>query len=458
MKNKFTLEINDFAHINNAKIDIGKINVVAGENASGKSTISKFLYSIIASSCEEGNDFFEEVLTIRCSSLIDDLKQHLKIDPIFQSACKKLGDFNKNNINLDELLNQNIIADLIKIKKFAVEEIGSKNLEDNLNDIIYTIQLFFDKNSKIKQSEITYHFLRDEFGNMNKIFFEWNNSEIFFYSEDKKFQFNMKLPLKKVKINSLDNFNGSNLPIFDGNLLINDVIYIETPYILDLASNDNRQIPDFKERPLYYLNIENMNFLFHQKALLKKLHPKSHSGLFENRNMSDLLELFDLFDGNIEFNEDTNEFEYMEGNNKFQMPHTASGIKTIGILKMLINNKLDSNSLIIMDEPEVHLHPDWQLKLAKIIVLLSERRNISFYINSHSPHFIESIEAYSKAYGLENEVNFYLTEKNSSNNKFDFKKVNRENIKEIYAQLGSIFEKIDEIKGKNEGHDLLKEV
>ncbi|RBQ24631.1 hypothetical protein ALNOE001_00580 [Candidatus Methanobinarius endosymbioticus] len=78
---------------------------------------------------------------------------------------------------------------------------------------------------------------------------------------------------------------------------------------------------------------------------------------------------------------------------------------------MLIKNNLDTNSLIIMDEPEVHLHPEWQIELAKIIVLLSKEANMIFYINSHSSQFIESIEAYSKYYGLKNETNFYITEK-----------------------------------------------
>ena len=42
---KFILEINDFGRINKANVEINKINVVGGVNASGKSTASKLLYS-----------------------------------------------------------------------------------------------------------------------------------------------------------------------------------------------------------------------------------------------------------------------------------------------------------------------------------------------------------------------------------------------------------------------------
>jgi predicted ATPase len=31
---------------------------------------------------------------------------------------------------------------------------------------------------------------------------------------------------------------------------------------------------------------------------------------------------------------------------------------------------LDERTLIVLDEPEVHLHPNWQLKYAEIITLL----------------------------------------------------------------------------------------
>jgi predicted ATPase len=38
---------------------------------------------------------------------------------------------------------------------------------------------------------------------------------------------------------------------------------------------------------------------------------------------------------------------------------------------------LDERTLIVLDEPEVHLHPNWQLKYAEIITLLV-KNNINF--------------------------------------------------------------------------------
>ena len=41
------LEINEMWSINNANIDIGKINIIGGNNSTGKSTTSKLLYCFL---------------------------------------------------------------------------------------------------------------------------------------------------------------------------------------------------------------------------------------------------------------------------------------------------------------------------------------------------------------------------------------------------------------------------
>ena len=49
MENKINIKINDFGPINKADIDLNKINVVGGNNATGKSTTSKLLYCFLKS-------------------------------------------------------------------------------------------------------------------------------------------------------------------------------------------------------------------------------------------------------------------------------------------------------------------------------------------------------------------------------------------------------------------------
>ena len=46
MSNKMLLSINNLGPINNAELDIAKINVDVKKNSTGKSTSSKFLYCL----------------------------------------------------------------------------------------------------------------------------------------------------------------------------------------------------------------------------------------------------------------------------------------------------------------------------------------------------------------------------------------------------------------------------
>ena len=48
------LEIENLGLINKANLDIGKINVIVGKNSTGKSTSSKFLFSLLTAASSEG--------------------------------------------------------------------------------------------------------------------------------------------------------------------------------------------------------------------------------------------------------------------------------------------------------------------------------------------------------------------------------------------------------------------
>ena len=48
-----SLKIKNLGPINEANINIGKINVMAGKNGSGKTTVNKLLYSILTSASSD---------------------------------------------------------------------------------------------------------------------------------------------------------------------------------------------------------------------------------------------------------------------------------------------------------------------------------------------------------------------------------------------------------------------
>ena len=127
---------------------------------------------------------------------------------------------------------------------------------------------------------------------------------------------------------------------------------------------------------------------------------------------------------------------------------SSAGIKQIAIIQILLeNNTLGRNSFLIIDEPESNLHPDWQIKFAEILVLLAKEMNITVYLNSYSPIFIEAMSLYSQYYGLIDETNFYLT-KRQENDKFDFKKIDPKNMGEVYENLTRPYDTLDRLKAE----------
>ena len=116
--------------------------------------------------------------------------------------------------------------------------------------------------------------------------------------------------------------------------------------------------------------------------------------------------------------------------------------------RVLSKEKLKNGSYIIIDEPEVNLHPDWQFKLAEILVLLAKELDITLYINSHSPVFIESMDAFIEFYDMENEVNYYLSEETEIYDKYNFNKINSDELYKIYDNLGNAYDLIDQLRLK----------
>lgn len=87
---------------------------------------------------------------------------------------------------------------------------------------------------------------------------------------------------------------------------------------------------------------------------------------------------------------------FHEGEHKFPLPLTATGVTNLGILALLIERKvIDKGSVIFIDEPEAHLHPAWQVVMAEVLFELS-RHGVTVVIATHSADILKWLEVQVK--------------------------------------------------------------
>ena len=209
--------------------------------------------------------------------------------------------------------------------------------------------------------------------------------------------------------------------------------------------------------PLEVMRLEdNMKMPHHFKALFDKFRYKSERDVDEDLNSKFSSKITDLIHGRFEYMDnglDCNGegFKFERDNVSFSMKTSSSGLKQIGSIQMLINNnQLARNDFLIIDEPEVNLHPEWQVRLAELLVILVHDLNVTVYVNSHSPHFIEAIEVLSVKYGLRDETRFYMTSFVEEFNKYDFVELDYSNLRELYRNLGNPYNEINKIRLEND--------
>jgi predicted ATPase len=100
-------------------------------------------------------------------------------------------------------------------------------------------------------------------------------------------------------------------------------------------------------------------------------------------------------------------------NTPLKILNLSTGMKPFLILKRLIENgEIKEQGVLLLDEPEVNLHPEWQLKYAELLVMLQKEFNLNILLTTHSPYFLNAIEVYAQKNGVSKKCNYYLTEAN----------------------------------------------
>lgn len=127
----------------------------------------------------------------------------------------------------------------------------------------------------------------------------------------------------------------------------------------------------------------------------------------------------------------------------FNLLNCATGVKSFAILQLLYKNgHLNEKTLLIIDEPEVHLHPQWIVEYARLMVLLNKELGVKFFIASHNPDMVSAIKYISEKEQTDGNLNYYLAEKEENEFTYTYRHLGTE-IDDIFGSFNIAIDRIN---------------
>lgn len=186
------------------------------------------------------------------------------------------------------------------------------------------------------------------------------------------------------------------------------VYLIDDPFILDDAVSPRYFKSRIIEERDSFFNPDRI--ASHNNKLKFVLKSSKTLSVFEQTVLSDTIKetkskIDSILPGTFEFSSE-GEY-YIQDGLKLRISNLATGSKMFSIIKMLLNKgEIDNTTMLILDEPEAHLHPKWQNAFAEIIVLLVRELNVNVLLTTHSPNFMLALDAYMRKYRIAEKQTF----------------------------------------------------
>ena len=401
------IKIDDIAKVKQADIDLLGMTVIAGFNGSGKSTIAKTVFAG-ANSLKDiytriNNEKFDEIYEIIDEAIdewLSKLEEEAEEDEMFPPS----------EVYTDELSND--IYTCLNRENISEPE----ELADDVRDII---EKYFDS------YEIDYIDVDD---------LKESVMEIYLRDPSEFYEFFVSQYYKNVFKNQINTINGKpigrinytnkkktrilsyKISVQNNKVLLEKLrslprqekaVYIETYSVLDLCAEKIRFRRFRSTDSISTPTMELMTYLNTEKELTYSEYQDIEKyekivGLIVEKATHGHLQKDST--GVLRFTDDNME-------EKIEYSNLSSGIKIFAVLQRLLEtHTLNKGDVLVIDEPEVNLHPKWQIVLAELLVMIYKELGIFVLVNSHSPYFIRGIEVNMAEYGCADDGKFYFME------------------------------------------------
>lgn len=398
------LKIRNVNKIQSADIQLNGLTVIVGENDSGKSTIGRVLFSAIkalvntkASKIQKQEELLDKhvqslyrrLLSIGFGSFSVATKRYTS--PIPRNAYEFISELKKND-SIDEY---------IKEISIYIENLeATPRMKSLMKEDLHLIGICMrEKDNRAANLFAEFRFLLEseflnQFGGGN------NNVSINLLSDGKsKSYFSYSADKDVVESHCEDEET------------LEDITYIESPLYLHMLDSlmyagAYREIDKRRRSVIPLIPYHIKDFVEKMNASRSFLPSVDQFKLYIEKPINTQ----DIIGGSFSYDNNRKSIVFMKNGMAILPLNTASGVKSFGVIQMLLDGDyIDANRPLIWDEPENHLHPEWQIEFAKILVQIY-KSGVPVIVTTHSPYFLQAIRYFSVKEKAEDFVSYYMSQ------------------------------------------------
>jgi len=433
--------LSDYHAVKEADITIDGITVLAGENGCGKSTLSRWLYYLV-----NGAQRFEE---LRIKKFYNDIESIMHryvavareirfyTPNISQSQSDEFfSKFNPHTIYTTDMSLQQIQALFEKFIRSVgnlIKDFADNTKIDNKRDRIirYLNSSFCDDENADDNSILS----ADNYIERNLEWFRQKMGKLYADLERRPFvQFINYIRKEydvKDEIPSLLHLREDDVELIEEDRVsslfnLRRAIYVDTPMAL---TNDSAKNVFWNELRKFVTTAPNRDLEMSEKKLLRRITNILHG---EAKMVKD----------DSLFGEDELRFVSNDGRVNIEVEKVATGFKTfIYLQRLLENGYLGSDSLLLIDEPEAHLHPQWIVEYARLLVFLNKELGQKIMLATHNPDMVAAIRSIAEKEQVLDKTNFYIAEPSEQPNTYCYKALGTD-ISEIFTSFNIALDRI----------------
>lgn len=412
---KMDLKIRNLAKIAEADIELQGLTVIAGANDTGKSTVGKALYAMFHSFL-----FLPQtILVSRYRTIADTI---LKIASSYDKFAPTILS---ETLTADDLVNQfeaeRCISteDILRVgdravrKKYRFSLYEEPEKFEELQEQIRRIMM-------LDQGSLAHQIINNEF----LLTFE---NQINSLSNQEVADIVMRVQKKSLHVQFIDD----ECQIIDRPItLIHRAIYIDAPYAIDHLRSFFMQTKNHMQSDL--------------ANCLRMPVPKNTvvTKALNQQRLQNVMKVLDrTVPGKLEESDGQLGLRRPKWRAPLNVENMSTGMKSFAIIKRLLqNHRLQERDVLILDEPEIHLHPEWQVLYAEFLVLLQQAFHLTVLLTTHSPYFLNAIEVFVRKYGTKDQTRYYLASNREDGAVFEDV---TDHTEKIYASLARPFEQME---------------